>query len=262
MFGGPDQQDASEFLLFLFDNLHEETNTHRNIEGQLSQQPNTKNKTILQAAEEYWGNYLTSNYSVVDRYWRGLDLSTVCCQVCKTKTHTFGVFDTLILYLRDGPPMTLATALDHYAAPNTISDFQCDSCKAPTLASQSSCIARMPRLLCMVLNRAAQGGKTSKMVTWDLNDFDFAPWFMKPTDANGRQQVSSPWRYECYAIVVHKGSTMYSGHYYTFVRDPNTSGSSSWLQFNDTHVSKVPDMSRVQRDWLGGTPFLLLFRRK
>ncbi|KAI9151865.1 Ubiquitin carboxyl-terminal hydrolase [Paramyrothecium foliicola] len=263
LFGGPDQQDASEFLLFLLANLDEETNTRRNIEDKPSQ-PDTTRLTLAQAADEYWRSHLNSSYSIIDRFWRGLELSTVCCQRCQTKTYRFAALDTVILYLSHNEmATTLATSLNRYAAQEVVEDFQCDNCNGRTRALRHFCFARMPRLLCVVLSRAGHRGKTSCRVTWDLNDFDFAPWYFRTGDGTGQQPNSSSLRYECYAVVVHQGLEMTSGHYYTFVRDANSHGAPSWLKCNDTSVTKVRNINAALDNLDDrNTPFLLFFRRK
>jgi len=84
-FGGHQQQDAQEFMSFVMDQLHDETNLARDRGGHV-EQPSTRGRTVLQAAAAYWEGHTRLNRSLVDRYWRGLDVGTVRCLECGTST--------------------------------------------------------------------------------------------------------------------------------------------------------------------------------
>ena len=282
-FGGPDQQDAQEFMSFIMDQLHDETNLRRDRKGTVAQ-PDTKRQPLLQAAKQYWHNHLELNRSIVDRYWRGLDLSTVRCSHCLTRTYTFSPFEWLPVTVNQGRDMTLAEALQAHTADNDLDDFECDHCGGKRHATQSLSLARLPRLLCIGFRRFHFDGrditKSNAAVTWDLNDFDFSPYFLNSPsdregaaaadDRNGSAPTSSPFRYECYAVIVHAGRQINTGHYYAYVRDTSTHDPYAWLCCNDSSITKVRIGSRdsydVQRElFRSGTdrvPYLVFFRRK
>lgn len=61
--------------------------------------------------------------------------------------------------------------------------------------------------------------------------------------------------YTLFAAVIHCGSTLDSGHYYTLGNDGG-----QWYKFNDCIVSRV-DESHINRLCKTSTPYILLYRR-
>ncbi|KAM3563413.1 hypothetical protein ARSEF4850_002341 [Beauveria asiatica] len=281
-FGGTQQQDAQEFMSFLMENLHDETNSRRNRKGN-AMQPNTKSQPLLYAAVQYWYNHLQYNESIVDKYWRGLELSTVKCLDCHTKTYTFSPFEWIPAPVALGSTrQTLEQSLHQHIANNTLDDFSCDKCRRNTRAMQSISFARLPPLLCVCFRRfnynQATGDikKSTAPVTWDFNDFDFSPYFFE--NGNGRtapgtgdqHAYEGPFRYECYAVIVHAGSRTDNGHYFAYVRDQSTHDPYAWLCCNDSRVTRVRigsgDRDDIQNEVFKSgqdrVPYLVFFRRK
>ncbi|KAG6022035.1 hypothetical protein E4U41_002335 [Claviceps citrina] len=277
-FGGPDQQDAQEFMSFIMDQLHEETNLLRDQKG-IPEKPDTKRQSPARAAAEYWRNHCKLNDSIVDRYWRGLEVSTVQCKQCDNLTYTFSPFEWLSVAVQGKDDMTLADALHRTTADNELADFECDHCRSKGRAIQRMSLARMPELLCISFRRFHYQGrgftKNNAAITWDFNDFDFSPYFIDPTCSAHRsctsdKAFSGPFRYECYAVIVHAGRSINTGHYYAYVRDSTTHGQDAWLLCNDSFVKRVRIGSRksddvqneVFRSGEDKVPYLAFFRRK
>ncbi|UKZ86735.1 uncharacterized protein TrAFT101_002560 [Trichoderma asperellum] len=274
-FGGTGQQDAQEFMSFLLDYLHDETNSRRNLKGNIVQ-PNTIPQARLQAATEYWKNYQELNRSIVDRYWRGLELSTVDCQRCHKQTHTFSTFDLVFAPVGKNQDITLEDSFREHNVVNTLDNFACDTCKRNTKAMQTTCFARMPPLLCLSFRRfdfdksVGDIKKSTRKVTWDFNEIDLTPYFMRTNESTSDRAFSGPFKYQCYAVIVHSGSKTDNGHYYAYVRDSSTHDQYAWFRCEDSHVTKVRigtgDASdfkeRVFKSGRDTVPYLAFFRRK
>ncbi|KAG6315992.1 hypothetical protein E4U22_007444 [Claviceps purpurea] len=286
-FGGPDQQDAQEFMSFLMDQLHEETNLLRDLKG-IPDKPDTKRQSLTRAAVEYWQNHCKLNNSIVDRYWRGLEVSTVQCKQCENSTYTFSPFEWLSVAVLGNDDMTLAEALHRTTADNELADFECDHCRRKGRAIQKMSLARMPELLCISFRRFHYQGrgfvKNNAAVTWDFNDFDFSPYFVDSASSSSSSSSSTaqqpscssdkafsgPFKYECYAVIVHAGRSINTGHYYAYVRDSTTHCQDAWLLCNDSVVKRVCIGSRksddvqneVFRSGEDKVPYLVFFRRK
>ncbi|KAF4460766.1 ubiquitin carboxyl-terminal hydrolase [Fusarium albosuccineum] len=281
-FGGSQQQDAQEFMSFILTHLHDETNTRRDRKGKV-EQPNTSQQSLLQAAAEYWYRHLEFNRSIVDRYWRGLELSTVECLECHTRTYRFSPFEWIPVTVGMGRGMTLEQVLDQHTAGNTLDDFSCDHCRRPTRALQSLSLARLPPLLCVVFRRFHYQQATSDLrkstapITWDFNDTDFTRYFLPPADrvsSSGADPTdmafAGPFRYEAYAVIVHTGSRIDNGHYLAYVRDSSSHDPYAWYCCNDSRVTKVRigsgDRDDVQEEVFKSgrdrVPYLVFFRRK
>lgn len=267
-------------MSFVMDQMHDETNIVRDRDGQLNQ-PNTKGKTVFQAAAEYWDNHKRLNQSMIDRYWRGLEVSTVRCLECGTNTYNFSLFSWLSTPVGTERSMTLADAMALYAGHNELDDFKCDQCRRSTKAVQWASLGRMPPLLCLGLRRfdinpAGHMAKATTVITWDFNDVDFTPYSMDAAAGGGRPAATGdrafcgPFRYECYAVICHAGNGILSGHYKAYVRDSSTHDPYAWYLCDDDKVIKVRIGSndgadvqqRVFSDGFGTVPYLVFFRRK
>ncbi|KPM36499.1 hypothetical protein AK830_g10061 [Neonectria ditissima] len=276
-FGGTKQQDAQEFMSFLVDHLHDETNTRRDQLGSVAQ-PDTKRQSLLGAAAEYWRNHSKLNQSIVDKYWRGLELGTVECLECRVLSFQFATLDLITVFVGNESGPTLNHALKELTETSQLSDFDCNNCRRKTRALQFQRYARLPSLLCVSLRRFnfdARGGprKCETLITWDLNDMDMSQVFVPhaspdPTDPTD-PAFTGPFRYETYAVVVHSGAGPDQGHYTAYVRDTASHDPYAWYYCDDAKVTRVRigsgDRHDIQKDLFKSghrVPYLIFFRRK
>ncbi|PHH90772.1 hypothetical protein CDD83_2701 [Cordyceps sp. RAO-2017] len=275
-FGGVEQQDAQEFMSFITEQLHDETNPRRDRTGNAAQ-PRTQGRPLVESAVEFWQGHSEFNDSIIDRYWRGLEVSTVECMDCHTRTHTFSPFGWVPVTVNSGRDMTLPEVLSQHVAGNRLEDFACDHCQGKRNATQSMSFARLPPLLCISFRRFNFDGnglsKCNTAISWDFNDLDFSPYFVDAAEragAGGDKAFSGPFRYECYAVIVHSGRQLNTGHYFAYVRGSGAHDPYAWYCCNDSSVSKVRigsgDSHDVQRDVFRSdtdrVPYLVFFRRK
>lgn len=273
VFGDHKQHDAQEFMSFVLTHLDDETNVYRDREGYPAA-PKTSGQLLLQAAVQYWNNHLSYSSSLVDKYWRTIELSTVMCHSCQTRTYSWNTVDSINCSVGQGDT-TLEKILSSHTQGNDLDDYRCDTCHANRRATQSFSYPRMPSVLCIVLKRFGHDGygatKSLANITWDLNDLDMAPYFLHPSDCEYDGYIedkafTAPFRYECYAVVEHTGGSAQSGHYTAFVRDPRTHDPSAWLYCNDAYVDKVrmDNPNEKRRLFKDGNrvPYIAFFRRK
>lgn len=272
-------------MSFIMDHLDDETNCRRDRIGNAAQPKVTFTRPLVIAATEYWKNHLEYSQSIVDRYWRGLELSTVECLQCHTKTYTFSPFEWIPAPVNTTRVHTLDQALRQHIDPNTLDDFSCDKCRCQTRATQYTAFARLPPLLCVGFRRFNYSQSTGDIrkstapITWDFNDFDFSPYFLDsgrarsgaPTPPGSTlNPFEGPFRYECYAVIVHAGSRTDNGHYLAYVRDSSTHDPYAWLKCDDSRVTKVrigsPDKDDIKGEVFKSgqdrVPYLVFFRRK
>lgn len=268
-------------MTFLLDVIHDETNINRHIKGKESQppEPSKTGLSVLQTAATFWQSHLQYNQSIIDRYWRLLEVTEVRCRECATRTFTFSSWFCLMLPITE--PTTLEAAMRNKCRPELIEDFHCNHCRRSTASDRSEYYARLPPLVCIVLNRFGstnrygQSSKCTDRVTWDFNSLDLTPYFLSPQDCARGEQISDrafrgPFEYECYAVLVHQGSTVNSGHYYSYVRDQGTHDPYAWFCCNDERVTKVRIGSGDGNDAKGqvfktgadAVPYMAFFRRK
>ncbi|KAF5018418.1 hypothetical protein F66182_9592 [Fusarium sp. NRRL 66182] len=281
-FGGSQQQDAQEFMNFILTNLDDETNVRRDREGPAAQ-PDTRKQSLLQASVEYWNSHREYSQSIVDRFWRGVECSTVECFECGTRTCQFNPTDVLAVTVDFGRRTTLEQVFNKYTAGDPISDFACNHCNRKTPAQQTLSFARMPSLLCVTFRRFNYSSETGDIrkstapVTWDFNDTDFTRYFLTPEARAASSGISHldpafipPFHYESYAVIVHTGSRIDNGHYIAYVRDSTSHDPYAWYCCNDTVVTKVRigsgDRDDIQEKVFKSghdcVPYLVFFRRK
>ena len=95
-FSGADQQDAQEFLNYMLDVLHEDSNRVRNkpyVEGLEDEW--VKNTSLPRVGEEAWRRFLRRNRSIMADVAMGQVLNTVTCPVCNFSSRSFDPFNLL-----------------------------------------------------------------------------------------------------------------------------------------------------------------------
>jgi ubiquitin carboxyl-terminal hydrolase 35/38 len=62
--------------------------------------------------------------------------------------------------------------------------------------------------------------------------------------------------YSLYAVIIHTGTTLDSGHYYTLAKEND-----KWYSYNDEAVTDDPDNGQLSRLNRSSTPYILFYRR-
>lgn len=270
-------------MSWLMTYLHDETNIRRDRVDDIPPIPTMQGgKSMLQGAHEWWSHYSRTNLSIVDKYWRGVELSTVVCSRCHNRTYSYAAFDFLSVPV-NVKSATLEDCMREYIAPEVLSDYRCDKCNMSVEGRKQSTLARLPELLCLSFKRfsfdpwnASAVVKNTSQITWDFNSFNLDKFFIPPEERGGGVaspdgKFEIPFDYECYAVVVHQGNNIMSGHYYTYAREPQNPDPHAWYMINDSKVTPVridgtqrgSDCSQnVFRGGKGEVPYLVFFRRK
>ena len=134
--------------------------------------------------------------------------------------------------------------MDYFVLPEHLSgenQYQCDSCGGLRDAQRSIKILQFPSHLVLTLKRFHFNSKTGQR----------AKLLRRVECSENIELQSQP--YKLYAAVVHSGSSMDTGHYYTIARDEGP----VWHIFNDSTVCpynpppwNIPD-----------TPYILFYHR-
>ena len=95
-FSGGDQQDAQEFLNYMMDVLHEDSNRVRKKPYVEALEDDWVSKTGLsRVGDEAWRRFLRRNDSIMADVAMGQVLNTVTCPVCKYSSRNFDPFNLL-----------------------------------------------------------------------------------------------------------------------------------------------------------------------
>ncbi|SPO04974.1 uncharacterized protein DNG_07659 [Cephalotrichum gorgonifer] len=277
------QQDAEEYLHFLFMELAQETNRVVKEAVNWQQRP-----TGMQTAVEFWREYTKSSKSIIDRYFAGVEVTIYTCLTCNTASRTAN--ETLLHSLTMKPDrVPLDELIKEDAAGRSEPGYACEKCKSNQPATVVARFARMPDILVITLKRfhASMKGnepiyfKNMQSVDFDVDDINFESMFLQPHERGFREGETAPAggnfapaRYQCYGIVMHRGAgSINQGHYYSYVRALGVGKDREkiWYKCNDDVVSRVriggsgplKDVSSdVFTNQDQSVPYVLYFRRK
>lgn len=221
---------------------------------------------------EHWVEFSKQNDSIIDKYFTFVDVTITTCQNCRNVSYRYEENQVLIAPL---PRQQTASLEDCIKTPqSTVDGYKCDRCGEGRRALIEYKLGRMPELLCVQLGRfqfedASQlGQKLFTQVNWDLNNINLEPRFLPhgsrqlPPNAPLDEHYQGPFHYECYAVITHRGSTITSGHYYTYARGLTSSEPNAWYELNDSHVTRVQRNEIFGSKTSNATPYLAFFRRK
>ncbi|KAL2915360.1 hypothetical protein HK105_205225 [Polyrhizophydium stewartii] len=159
-FAGYDQHDAQEFMRFLLDGLHEETNRgsptrFTYTDAEFDALSDAEKATVS------WNRYLRFNSSFIFDLFGGQLESTVTCLACGHKSVTYDAFWDLSVPVAaahagrpSAPFASLCDCLDAYFAQELLDEgYRCDACKVPRPAKKRLRVMRAPHVLVVHLKR-------------------------------------------------------------------------------------------------------------
>ena len=258
-FKGTDQNDCSEFLIQLLDQLHVELGV-RSFHGYATRSNSlsllTRSASSLAAmngsisgksiaainwpakAEQWWSAHRKKDDSVVRRLYEGAIRAVMTCTVCGGISARFETFTSLILPVGSDGDVPSPTAqfdlrdlLLELLKPEMIEGIDCDVCRRKRTFNRTIDLWRLPPFLILTIGRFsfdyATGRKMNNFVDYpaglSLEEF-------VPSEAP-LQDIST---YELYGVIEHEG-TLNRGHYTAMVK----TSASGWANANDARVSLV-----------------------
>ncbi|XP_063837984.1 ubiquitin carboxyl-terminal hydrolase 38 [Ostrinia nubilalis] len=194
--------------------------------------------------------------SFVDGMFGGVLLTRVECTECHSSSLSRDVFRDLQLAFPDKPEgwqHSVQNLLDFYCSKERLTGenrYMCRDCGGLRDAERSVLIETTPKYLILVLKNFKFDAKlqvqTKLMHTMFHNHTVALPTVRTQADHAG---------YVLYAAVIHAGTTLDSGHYYTLAKDKE-----QWHLYNDDVVShsEERELSNSNRS---KTPYILFYRR-
>ncbi|KAJ8975315.1 hypothetical protein NQ317_000494 [Molorchus minor] len=226
------QHDSSEFLGYLLDILHEQE----------------KNITPSDNTDVAGAVAISVTQTVVQQSFGGRTITVSRCGECATKSERADNFRELQLsFPNHSDNQSVQTLLDYYLQPEKLSgdnQYHCDICGRLTDGERITRIVEAPPRLILTLKHfrydpaSQQRTKLLQRVKLD------------------RQVHLDKYQYELYAAVVHCGSSVDSGHYYTYAKDEE-----DWYKFNDCSVIKTTsdELCKLKPP---ETPYILFYARQ
>ncbi|CAD5231431.1 unnamed protein product [Bursaphelenchus xylophilus] len=218
------QHDAQEFLIFLLDALHEDTN----YDG-------------LDCRRD-WEHYLKNGRRFRDSPIMDIFNLTIASQLncgqCGTGSLTFAESTQVMLELPMGSSCNLSECLRSHFRDSILdgsSAWNCPKCSRKQRARLQQKIWTLPPALVILLKRFRQNPdgsfeKNTIAVDFDIQNLDLSPYLHEKASKQNS-------KYRLYAITNHSG-TLNSGHYTAFVKNQSIN---NWVSFDDDYCSEVSE---------------------
>ena len=207
------------------------------------------------------------NHKVVSSLFSGVLESEVQCAHCGCISSTAEPFLDLSLSLEravhlsgreQAHGISLQNCMEDYISAESLSTpIFCEKCKEHRTSTKKLSIKKPPKILAVHLKRfdAVSQRKVHAKVTFPLDHFDVGPYMESLGSGIGgvtekkqqshaglaAGQLSASVLYDLVGVVVHKGS-LNSGHYISYVQQPQDNGApSKWLRCDDETITAVGD---------------------
>lgn len=194
--------------------------------------------------------------SFIDSMFGGVLLTRVECTECHSSSLSRDVFRDLQLAFPEkmnGWQYSVQSLLEYYCSKESLTGdnkYQCRDCGQLRDAERSVVIETTPKYLILVLKNFKFDTKM-QVQTKLLHGVYHNHTITLPTVRS--QAVHAA--YTLYAAVIHVGTTLDSGHYYTLAKDKDT-----WFMYNDEVVSIVEE-AMLNCYNHAKTPYILFYRR-
>ncbi|CAH1796752.1 unnamed protein product [Owenia fusiformis] len=245
-FGGYNQQDAQELLIYVLEGLHQDVNrVTTKVKREIIDDKQLEGLNTYEQSRLYWRNYTKVDDSFIVDTFVGQLRSTLRCTECEHKSLTFDPFWELSVPLpkRGYSDVSLQDCFNLFTVEEMLEGDErpkCEKCKTRRKCGKSFSIQKFPQVLVVTLKRFSQErfmrSKLSTNVTFPVNNLDLTEY---AADKSG-----GPFIYNLYGVSNHSGST-YSGHYTAYAKHPYNH---QWQLFNDTRVSKVSERQVVSSE--------------
>ncbi|KAL4705685.1 hypothetical protein ACJJTC_018758 [Scirpophaga incertulas] len=194
--------------------------------------------------------------SIIDRLFAGVLITRVECTVCHSASISRDVFrDLQLAFPEKAEPLeySVQNLLEFYCSTEYLTGenkYSCRDCGALRDAERSVLIEATPKYLIIVLKNFKFEPKLqvqTKLMHTVYHNHDI----VVPTTRQSKGHVS----YNLYAAVIHSGTTLDSGHYYTYAKHND-----KWKIFND-HVVTDAKSTMLHSLARSHTPYILFYKR-
>lgn len=250
------QQDAKEFFDFIIDCLHEDLNMNWQRSQLLplttEQEFHRESMPPHTVSSIEWNRYEHREKSRISDLFAGQHASKLRCTTCKHTSTTHEAFYSVSVEIPQSGKGNIYECLESYCMEEKLGCdelWKCPYCKCEREATKKITITRAPQVLVVHFKRFSASKKevARKIHTpihFPLQQLNIGPYMLHPPAASaegrstsaegGDPATTSPFLYDCYAVMRHLGTSLSGGHYIALVRDE---ARSCWRKFDDEYSS-------------------------
>lgn len=186
--------------------------------------------------------------TVVQQSFGGKTITVSKCNECGNKSERLDNFRELQLsFPNNTEKQSVQSLLEYYVQPEKLcgdNQYHCDKCNRLTDGERITHIYEPPPRLILTLKHFRYDPASQQRTK-----------LLQSVKLDEHLNLDNV-KYELYAVVVHWGSSVDSGHYYTFAKDDQ-----EWYKFNDCSVIKTTsaDLCKLRPP---ETPYILFYGRQ
>lgn len=246
LFTGFEQNDASEFLLFLIDCFHNALSREININ--ISGSPENEMDQLAVKCFEMIKQYYSKDYSEIWNLFYGVHVSEISKKednsVLSIQPEPFFIINLPIPPEHKSP--SLIDCFDLYVKGETIEQFQHETIENPIDICKKIMFWSFPTILVIDLKRFNGGLKKNQIqVHFPIENLDLSPYVV----GYNKQHF----KYDLYGVCNHSGGLL-GGHYTSFIKNAN----GLWYHCNDTSVTEVKSIDSI----VSPKAYVLFYRKK
>jgi ubiquitin C-terminal hydrolase len=248
VFTGNDQNDVSEFLLFLIDSFH--TSLSREVDMEIRGQVKNSLDTIALKCYEMMKTMYSKEYSELLDIFFGISLNQIKSiesgNVLNCVPEPYCIVGLSIP--QNMQSINIFNCFDEYCKKEIMDNenaYLNDKTGKKENVEKRTLFWNLPKILIIELKRYnAYGKKINNLVQFPLEDVDFSPYVV---GYNKQSYV-----YDLYGVFNHSGGTL-GGHYTAIVKNAN----GKWYEFNDTIIEEV-----AQEKVISQKSYCFFYRKK
>jgi ubiquitin C-terminal hydrolase len=229
------QADAAECIQYLLEAIHD--SIHRTVRIRIEGAPKTAAEVSQQKALESWSTFFTKEYSPIVENFYGQTQIQIRCESCRVIRERYEPWMMLKVPIpgagtagaaagAEAPNMQ--ACLDELFAPETLEDYECETCKGRRAATIFTRISKLSNILILTIKRFDNRmRKIRGTIVWDPDFLSFRPWMSFGRDPFTNRKLQT--EYQTFAVIEHNGSVG-GGHYRMYARGEDAD---VWRAFDD-----------------------------
>ena len=247
IFSGYDQNDVSEFLLFIVDCLH--TSIKREVDMSISGTIGNDTDILAKECYKMMQQMYKSEYSEILNIFYGISVTQIkSYDTEEVLSRTCEPFSILSLSLPNKLSCSIIDCFDEYSIDEKLIDDNAwfnDKTNKKENVKKNIIFWNLPNILIIDLKRYNNANrKIQYMITTPLIDLDLSKYVY---GYNSKDYI-----YDLFGTGNHSGSAM-GGHYTAHIKNSN----GKWYSFNDTMVNEIQESQVITQ-----YTYCLFYRKK